>query len=150
MLTKEAIFAMLEEADFQEIKIHFPDGLNRFVYPVLKYDQQNPGRPVTPGDIELLIVRTGYDTSYTHDELLQDSNAMDKLAAEFNELNARHPLNPSGLTDEEERQEDERRLRAYFKKHEAEGWTADSADFYAEWYKDIYHTMPVIMPRISA
>ena len=38
--------------------------------------------------------------------------------------------------------EDEKQLRAYFLKHEEEGWDDDSYSFYSDWHKDVYGYRP--------
>lgn len=147
MLTREDIFSKFEAANFQEIRIHFPDGIDRAVYPILAYDFQNPRRPVGIADVTHLIVNKcfGYACRY---ETVFRNDPLGELAEQFNKINALHPLRPSGLTKFEEFQAEESRLRAYYKKQEAEGWTKNSIDFYAEWYKDLYHITPIHMPHI--
>ena len=34
------------------------------------------------------------------------------------------------------------RVRAYFDKHQAEGWTDDSWSFYSDWHKDVFGYRP--------
>lgn len=149
MLTRKDIFSKFESANFQEIRIHFPDGIDRAIYPVLAYDSHNPDRPISIDDITHIIVNKCFGFDCKHEAVLR-ADPLGKLAKQFNKMNELTPLCPSGLTEFEEFQAEEDRLRAYYKKQEAEGWTKDSTDFYAEWYKDLYHTMPIHMPHIPA
>lgn len=150
MLTKKTVFTMLKNTDFQEIRLHFPDGVDRFIYPILAYDAQNPRRPVNIHDILQLIIHKGYGRPEICENPIQTEDPIGRLVDEFNRLNRIQPLQPSGLTKEEEFAEEERRLENYFKRQTAAGWTKENADAYIEWYKDLYHIEPLNMPVIPA
>ena len=113
------IVKMFEENNWKETKITCPDGESVYVTPCSYADEITD---VAQCDYFLCASDIPWMGSSSIDQLVHEINEHASLKAELDDERAK--------------------LRAYFDKHQKDGWDDDSWSWYSDWHKDCYGYRP--------
>ena len=117
-LTTEAVINAFKENGYQKTRFVCPDGAVAWVTPC------GWGSIVKPEECEYFLIY--WDMPWGGEETIEN------LVYTLN--------NHAQLAKEQENEEEQ--IRAYFDKHQKEGWDDDSWSWYSDWHKDVFGYRP--------